>query len=264
MYKVAISDLDGTLLGPNHRISTKTKESIQRWVNSDRKFVIATGRHYIEAKQIQASIETPLYLITSNGARVHNREGKIIHQQNLATDIAQGICEMNFDNRVQVNLFTDQHWHANFCIPELAEMALDADFQCRATDLSRLDKSNTIKMFFWGEREHLEPIYEQLKSQYGERVNLTFSLDKCLEVMDANANKGTAVQAVLNDKKLHVEDAVAFGDGMNDVEMLSLVAKPVLMGNAQKGLRQALPNAELTLSSKEDGVAVFMDKLLAE
>ena len=50
MYKIAISDLDGTLLGADHRISQYTKDSIKRWIQSDRKFVIATGRHYVEAK----------------------------------------------------------------------------------------------------------------------------------------------------------------------------------------------------------------------
>ena len=264
MYRVAISDLDGTLLGPDHRISPKTTDSIQRWINNDRKFVIATGRHYIEAKHLQASLDTPIYLITSNGARVHNKEGEVIHRQNLASDIAQGICDTKFDDAVQVNLFTDQNWHANYRIAELDEMGLDAGFDCVETDLTVLDKSNTIKIFFWAEPELLQPIYELLDARYGKQINLTFSLEKCLEVMDANTNKGEAVKAVLKDKGLQIEDAIAFGDGMNDVEMLSLVAKPVLMANSQQNLRQALPDAEFTLSSEEHGVAVFMDNLLTE
>ena len=264
MYKIAISDLDGTLLGPDHRISPKTTSTIQRWVESGHKFVIATGRHYIEAKSLQKALDIPIYLITSNGARVHNREGDIIHQQNLPSDIAQGICDIKFDDAVQVNLFTDQKWYANYCIAELDEMGLDAGFDCTAADLSALDKSATIKIFFWAEAQLLQPIYKRLKARYGERINLTFSLEKCLEVMHANSNKGEAVKAVLRDKNLQTSDAIAFGDGMNDVEMLNVVAKPVLMGNAQKALRQALPSAEFTLSSKEDGVAVFLDKLLTE
>jgi len=264
MYKIAISDLDGTLLGPDHRISPKTTSTIQRWVENGHKFVIATGRHYIEAKSLQKTLDTPIYLITSNGARVHNREGEVIHQQNLPNDIAQGICDIKFDDAVQVNLFTDQNWYANYSIAELDEMGLDAGFDCTAADLSTLDKNHTIKIFFWAEAQLLQPIYKLLKARYGERINLTFSLEKCLEVMHASTNKGEAVKAVLRDKNLQTSDAIAFGDGMNDVEMLNVVAKPVLMGNAQKALRQALPFAEFTLSSKEDGVAVFLDKLLTE
>lgn len=262
MYKIAISDLDGTLLGPNHRISAKTKDSILRWLNNDRKFVIATGRHYIEAKNLKDSLGIPIYLISSNGARVHNKKGEIIHQQNLDSKIAKEICNTKFDDAVQINLFTDHNWYANYTIPELDNMGLDAGFKCTATDLTEIDTSHTIKIFFFAEPELLQPIYELLNSRYGEQINLTFSLDKCLEVMHADTNKGAAVQTVLAEKALQAENAIAFGDGMNDVEMLNLVAKPVLMANSQQSLRQALPGAARTLSSKEDGVAVMMDKIL--
>lgn len=263
MYKIAISDLDGTLLGADHRISPKTTQTINDWIDSGRKFVIATGRHYIEANHLQSSINSPIYLITSNGARVHNRHGEVIHRQNLDADIAEDICRSSFAENVQVNLFTDNNWYANYRIPELDDMGLDAGFDCIPTELASLDKSNTIKIFFWAEPELLHPIYEQLRAQYGERINLTFSLSKCLEVMHATTNKGEAVKAVLADKGIKIEEAVAFGDGMNDVEMLNTVGKPILMENAQKALREALPNAEFTLSSKDHGVAVYMDKILA-
>jgi Cof subfamily protein (haloacid dehalogenase superfamily) len=262
MYKIAISDLDGTLLGADHRISVKTKTSIQRWIDSGRKFVIATGRHYIEANHLQQELNIPIYLISSNGARVHDRTGQVILQQDLPSEIAEDICCNEFDPAVQINVFTDQNWFSNFRLPELDNMGFDAGLDCIATDLSKLEKNNIIKIFFWAEREKLNTIYELLRSRYGDKINLTFSLEKCLEVMHPETNKGEGVLAVLKAKCLEVSDAIAFGDGMNDLEMLQTVAKPVLMANAQHALRNALPDAELTLSSKEDGVAVMLDKYL--
>ena len=263
MYKIAISDLDGTLLGPDHKVSNKTKETVKQWKNSGRKFVIATGRHYIEAKKIQDELGLPIYLITSNGARVHDQHGNIISKQNLPTDIATAICEQHFDDSVQVNLFTDQQWFANFSIQALAGMSIDTGFYCETTDLKKIDKSNTIKIFFWGDRDKLNVIYETLQKQFSDRVNLTFSLDKCLEVMEANTNKGAAVDVVLKKMALTNQQAIAFGDGMNDVEMLRSVAKPVLMANSQQDLLNTLPNAEVTKSSKEHGVAIKMDAILS-
>jgi Cof subfamily protein (haloacid dehalogenase superfamily) len=262
MYKVAISDLDGTLLGPDHKVSQQTKISINNWIESGRKFVIATGRHHIEAKSLQDELGEPIYLITSNGARIHNKAGEIILKQNLATSIATEICNMNFDEKVQINLFTDEHWFANFRRKDIDGMGLGAGFNCQETDLKTLDKSNTIKIFFCADEETLKTIHEQLYARFGDRVNLTFSLSICLEVMDANTNKGSAVEAVLKEKGLTHAEAIAFGDGMNDVEMLSLVGKPMLMGNAQSALRKALPEAEVTLAAKDNGVAVKLEQLL--
>lgn len=263
MYKIAISDLDGTLLGPDHRISNETKNSIHNWIQNDRKFVIATGRHYIEAKSLQDELGEPIYLISSNGARVHNKQGEVILKQNLPSDIAEAICNSAFDEDVQINLFTDHHWYTNFAIEELNDMGLEAGFDCQVTDLKVLDKSDVIKIFFWAEREKLTPIYQQLHEKFADRVNLTFSLDKCLEVMEASTNKGAAVQMVLKEKNLSIDQAIAFGDGMNDVEMLKVVGKPILMANAQQDLINALPEAEMTKSAKEHGVAIKLNAILA-
>ncbi|TEW54561.1 Cof-type HAD-IIB family hydrolase [Psychromonas sp. RZ22] len=262
MYKIAISDLDGTLLGPDHKISNTTKQSIDQWIQNDRRFVIATGRHYIEAKTIQDEIIESTYLISSNGARVHNKHGEIVLKQNLPADIATIICNDYFDSEIQTNLFTDQQWYANFLLPELTEMSLNKKFQCEVTNLKEIDKSDTIKIFFWGEREKLNIIYKALHLQFSDKINLTFSLDRCLEVMAANANKGSAITALLASKNLSVEQTIAFGDGMNDVEMLQVVGKPILMANSQADLLKALPDAEITKSSKENGVAIKLNSIL--
>ncbi|MNC33155.1 Pyridoxal phosphate phosphatase YigL [compost metagenome] len=60
-----------------------------------------------------------------------------------------------------------------------------------------------------------------------------------------------------------MSQAVAFGDGMNDFEMLSMVGRGVVMGNAHDRLKLALPNHDQTLSSDEDGVAVYLERLFA-
>ncbi len=94
-------------------------------------------------------------------------------------------------------------------------------------------------------------------------LNVTFSLPDCLEVMHAGVHKGNAVRAVLEQHGLEMSQAVAFGDGMNDFEMLSMVGRGVVMGNAHDRLKQALPEHEQTLTSDEDGVAVYLEKLFA-
>lgn len=262
MYNIAISDLDGTLLGPDHMISDKTKESIINWVDADKKFVIATGRHYLDVKKYQEFIGIPLYLITSNGGRVHDKDGNIIFAQNLQSDIAQYITEMDFDKSVQVNVFTDDKWYANFSLPELDEFNSVSGFSSSIADLVLLNKENVIKIFFWAENEELQIIHNKLKNKFGDKLNLTFSLSKCLEVMHGETNKGAAVKVVLKEKNIALDKTIAFGDAMNDIEMLSIVGNGVLMGNAQEQLQKELSGSEFTLSSGEHGVAVKMEQLL--
>jgi len=264
MYKIAISDLDGTLLGPNHRMSNHTKETVHRWLEDGRKFAIATGRHHLEAINIQNEFAQSTYLISSNGARVHDKDGEVVVKQNLPAHIAQAICDIDFHHQVQVNLFTDTHWYTNFHIEDLVDSRLGNNFHPEVANLKTIDKSDIIKIVFWGEQTHLETIYQQLIPQFSDTANLTFSLPTCLEIMNASTNKGSAVHAVLAQKGLTPSEVIAFGDGMNDLEMLQEVGKPILMANSQAALIDALPDVEMTLSSAEHGVAVKLAAILAD
>lgn len=262
MYKIAISDLDGTLLGPDHRISTTSIAGVKQWINKGKTFAIATGRHFIEAKNIQQQIDAPMSIISSNGARVHNEQDELIYQQNLPAEIAQYISDEFADGQVQVNLFTDQLWLCNFALEELKNYRLGEGFECRSVNLKTLDKSAIIKAFFWGDRPQLELIHDKIYKKYGNRVNLTFSLNRCLEVMEANTNKGSAIQALIKTEQIEVNECIAFGDAMNDLEMLEYVGRPIMMENAQQELKNALPNTESALTSKEHGVVNKLQEIL--
>ena len=66
--KVVVSDLDGTLLNPQHRISAYTKSIFQELHNQNYLIVVATGRHHLDAMAIIETLEVPVYLVSSNGA----------------------------------------------------------------------------------------------------------------------------------------------------------------------------------------------------
>ncbi|MCK5818035.1 MAG: HAD family hydrolase [Psychromonas sp.] len=262
MYKIAISDLDGTLLNEHHKLSTTTKTSIEQWILNDRKFVIATGRSYIESKYIQSSINKPIYVISSNGGRIHNPDGYMIFRKDLPADIVNYICQYEFPQEIQITLFTDQHWYTNFIRLDQESNNIGSSFFHVVTNLKEFDVSNVIKITFWAKHNELIPYKKQLETKLVNRVKLTFSLDNCLELMPITVNKGVAAATVLKELGIDHKHAVAFGDGMNDVELLTLVGKPIVMKNAQPSLVSALPNSDMTnLCNKEHGVAEMLDKL---
>lgn len=71
MYQVVASDLDGTLLSPDHTLSPYAKETLKLLTARGIHFVFATGRHHVDVGQIRDNLEIKSYMITSNGARVH-------------------------------------------------------------------------------------------------------------------------------------------------------------------------------------------------
>jgi hydroxymethylpyrimidine pyrophosphatase-like HAD family hydrolase len=74
MIKVVISDLDGTLLNKQHKISEYTKTIFGNFIIKNIDNNHPTGRHHLDAIPI-IDLGFPLYLVTSNGAQfIHRRK----------------------------------------------------------------------------------------------------------------------------------------------------------------------------------------------
>ena len=83
MYKVVVSDLDGTLLNSDQEVSELSKRVIRKLMEMGIQFYIATGRAYPDAKQIMESIGIKIPLITANGGVINDEYGKEIYRNNL-------------------------------------------------------------------------------------------------------------------------------------------------------------------------------------
>ena len=94
MYKAVVSDLDGTLLNGSHAIDEFTKETVSEVINRGIKFYIATGRSYSGAKDIMDKLGLKIPLITSNGARILDEEGKEIYVNNLEKKYSDSILDL--------------------------------------------------------------------------------------------------------------------------------------------------------------------------
>ena len=88
MFKVVVSDLDGTLLNGQHQISSRTRDTLHRLVDQGVKFVVATGRHHVDVRSIRDALGLDIYLITSNGAVVHDKQDSLVFNQALPSTVA--------------------------------------------------------------------------------------------------------------------------------------------------------------------------------
>lgn len=61
MYQVVASDLDGTLLSPDHTLSPYAKETLKLLTARGINFVFATGRHHVDVGQIRDNLEIKSY-----------------------------------------------------------------------------------------------------------------------------------------------------------------------------------------------------------
>lgn len=101
----------------------------------------------------------------------------------------------------------------------------------------------------------------RINARWGDRVNVSFSTLTCLEVMAGGVSKGHALEAVAKKLGYSLKDCIAFGDGMNDAEMLSMAGKGCIMGSAHQRLKDLHPELEVIGTNAEDAVPHYLRKL---
>lgn len=256
MYRTILTDLDGTLLNGQHRISDYTRATLGTLVGQGVRLIVATGRHLTDVQGIRASLGVACDLITSNGALVTDASGTERFDHALAPELARWLIARSVDDpRFDTNVFTRERWYVNRVKPEVRAFHAESGFGCTVTDLRQLAATRINKIFFIGAHEELTELEHELSSSCGAQASITFSLPTCLEVMAAGVNKGSAASEILEGYGMSLGDAIAFGDGMNDFEMLSMAARGFVMGNASERLKAALPDHPRIGLCDEDAVA---------
>lgn len=265
MFRIVASDLDGTLLNANHQFSSYTKQILQSLKKQDVHFVFATGRHHVDVAQMRENMAIDAFMITSNGARVHDHQGKLIFSQNLDPDIAKSIAQIVKDDPlIYTHLYQGDHWLINKEDPYSLTF-YDEAFRYQLFEPTNFDPNNIAKIYFTTNSEHLHDHLVALKNtlqlRYGSSINVAFSTLNCLEVMGNNVSKGNALQHVATTLGYTLQDSIAFGDGMNDLDMLLMAGRGCIMQNASEELKKQLPNLEVIGSNLDEAVPHYLNQL---
>lgn len=264
MYKIVASDLDGTLLTPEHRIAPYTKEVLQRLHANGEHFVFATGRHHIDVAHIRKNLGIPAVMITSNGARVHDADDNLLFSKNVDSTIVTDLVNMvKDDETVTIHIYRENDWLLNRSDDELTKFHKESGFSFELFDAENPPLEDVAKVFFiHNDHEYLAEYEKKFNQTFGDKVSIAFSTPYCLEVMAANISKGEALKVVAKLKGLSLEDCIAFGDGMNDVEMLKAAKKGLIMETAHPKVKAALPQNEIIGSHADEAVAHYLEQHL--
>ncbi|MFB3387715.1 Cof-type HAD-IIB family hydrolase [Flavobacterium sp. LAR06] len=263
--KVVVSDLDGTLLNPQHKISDYTKSIFQELHNQNYLIVVATGRHHLDAMAIIETLEVPVYLVSSNGARIHSPEKEELFSFNLDSEVVKNALNVDIDPAITVVLFKENVWQTNRINEKLNAFQSELKYRPELVDYKTLEDFGAIKIFFsCDDHEKLVKLKDAILASSSEHLHHAFSLPTCLEFMDKAVDKAVAIEVVLEKEGFTLEEAVSFGDGFNDVQMLSVSGKGLIMGNAPALLKDTLPNLEVIKTNAEDGVARYISSKILD
>ncbi|MGF1698610.1 Cof-type HAD-IIB family hydrolase [Vibrio kyushuensis] len=265
-FQIVASDLDGTLLAPNHKLSDFTKRTLKELHEKGLTFVFATGRHHVDVAGIREQVGIPAYMVTSNGARVHDQNDQLMYSKNVPEHLVQPVIDViKQDPDIMIHLYQNDEWLLNKEDKILKNFHDESGFTYKVFDVDNAPVDGIAKIFFTHpdhDHDYLVQFEDKLNELFGNETNIAFSTPWCLEVMAAEVSKGEALDVVAQSINLKLDNCIAFGDGMNDVEMLSMAGLGLVMSTSHHKVMKALPNNTVIGSNADDAVAHYLKEHL--
>ena len=254
MIKLIASDLDGTLLDKKGNLPQEIFPIVRRLYERGVLFVPASGRQADNLEKMFAPVADRCAFIMENGALVRYR-GKTLFLSPLAPEKVKTALDI---------VRNTQGAYPILCSENVAYIENDIEpFFTRTTTpyasyklVKNLDevigKAPCCKISVFSEESAEKQGYRALFSRV-DGAKVTLSGGHWCDVSALDAHKGTAIKKIQEFFQIKREESLAFGDQMNDVEMLRACAHTAAPKNAYPLVKA---QAEKIIPANTDGGVV--------
>ncbi len=258
--KAVALDMDGTLLNDQKEITPVTKRCIENLKKKGIYPILVTGRSFEALKPFKEVLGLRTPVISYNGAQiVDGITGKLLQDSPLSDTSSRFILELARRENIHVQAYRNGTLYYERHRPESEHYESHVNLKGEVVDFDSLEPFKFTKMMYVGKHKVLEKMKDTVLAAVGSTTAVMFSNDEFLEFMSKDVSKGKALLAVLSLLGLSPQEAIAFGDGDNDIPLLETAGIGVAMENASPSVKKA---ADFTASSNNnDGIARFLHPL---
>ena len=243
--RIIFFDIDGTLVPLKEGIRPRTVEALQKLRQNGIRLCIATGRAPMEVPKFEGV--TFDALLTYNGSYCFTPERDIFKNLIPKEDIATLRRNAAALGR-PLALATDSRLVANGTEPDLDEyFAIGGVKLVVADDFDEVAQGEVFQVLMGGREEEYPAILKDVT-----HAKIAAWWDRALDIIPTAGGKGTGIAHVLEAYGIDKADAMAFGDGNNDLEMFGAVGTCVAMGNGSPALKAAA--TDICGSCADDGI----------
>ncbi len=264
-YDLVLSDFDGTLLRWDDTVSPRTVKAIGDFVAAGGVFGISTGRSY--ASIVQRLGEVGLCgnfpVMSCQGALSRDsKSGKTIAEIPLERAAAVEFLRRAEDLGLMAQFYTADEIYA----PEVNE-SNEEYFRInrmmpvtvgKVSVAAAIAAQPILKVLCIIDPADRERILRQMEGIAGAKVFASHAM--LIEAVSAEAGKGNGLRLTCERFGIDLRRSAAFGDELNDVEMLEAAGLGVAMGNAVPAAKRS---ADIVTEDCDcDGVAIVLEKIV--
>jgi Cof subfamily protein (haloacid dehalogenase superfamily) len=259
--RAVFTDIDGTLLDSEERLSGENLKAIQEVVNRGILMVFASGRSTRSIRNLFTGLdERNFNAIAFNGSEVTLR-GEVVSRTMLDSATASQIVRTVSEINIHIHAYVDGELVFSRMTPTAEKYAIHTGLEpIIAGDLAGyLQEHPPIKLVVLSESDYLPSLKEKLTGQFAG-VSFTRSGGIYLDITCSNVDKGRGLIEICKREGIAPENTVAFGDSDNDIEMLKAAGLSVAMSNGSEEVRRVA--TAKTASNDENGFSKMIRKLL--
>jgi Cof subfamily protein (haloacid dehalogenase superfamily) len=257
-----LSDIDGTLLRPDHSLSQANIDAIRQLQAAGIQFSVASSRPPRAMRQQIEALGIDLPTVAFNGANIINPDGSLLKAHRIDPQAARTSLDLFAGEQVAVWVFADDQWllvdpHGDYVEHERNTLGYDFVKVDHFDDyLDRIDKIVAASKDF----ELLKRLELRLNPLIANTARAARSQSYYLDVTALDANKGTALQTLAETLGVALTQTAAIGDAGNDVAMFLRAGLSIAMGQAEAEVKHHADH--VTGSNLEDGVATAIERYI--
>ncbi len=235
--KLVASDMDGTLLDADGEVPSETFELIEALHDKGIHFAASSGRRYDRLCEFFAPVKDKMDFVAANGAQVY-ASGELVDREVFSH---LGIRRM----AKTVGLFENMHMalfdsSKSFLLSDVDQYVRDIDKDLpnaeRIWELPGAD-ANIIKVSIFCGDGHVMDYSYVLSRELGDEFVFAPSGTAWIDVLQRGVSKASGIEQIMNHRGATREQTMAFGDSMNDYEIIRFVKNGMAMENARPALK---------------------------
>ncbi|GGK00684.1 phosphatase [Lentibacillus kapialis] len=251
--KVIFFDIDGTLLDRDKKLPTSTKQAILHLKQKGHEVVIATGRSPFMFKELREELDIDSY-VSFNGQYVVV-QNEVIYKNPLDKEVVQSLTD--FASRYEHPLLYVDH----------ADMRANIEYHPyieKSIGTLKLNRKVSYDPTYYQDHEIYQSNLFCVNNEetpyinaFGQSLRFIRWHPYSLDILPAGGSKAKGIDAVVNRLNHEKENIYAFGDALNDIEMLQMVDNGVAMGNSPDSVKKSA--RYVTKGVNEDGIAYGLE-----
>lgn len=234
-------DIDGTLLNDDYHWDLETRDLLLELQSSNIAVMLCTGRPLKATRQIALDMGIDSYLITDNGAVVHDVKSQAnLAVKEVAVQLYPEMIQLLEDTGAHLDLTSLSEMYTRPHGPAVADLYQKYKVNPLIVDDMTEVNDSIVKATLFDQPDRMDSIMQVLPQQLQNYPVQCFrSGPTFIDIMHQESSKGNALHFMAHHLGVPAEFVMAIGNYYNDLDMIRYAGMGVAMGNAPEDIKQA-------------------------